>query len=113
MTAILIRVLAAALLVLAAVNAQAKTVWECYVYNPVATQPSVQAMQRLIDSVKKQTNGELEINLHLGGSLPIKADGITSDEARCWMSVRRRGLSQARGVSNRKRMIGKIGTKND
>lgn len=80
--AILIRALAAACLVLAAVEArsgqlQAATVWECYVYNPVATQPSVQAMQRLIDTVKTQTNGELEINLHLGGSLPIKADGIT------------------------------------
>jgi len=79
MNAILGRVLAATLLLLpAAVEARAATVWECYVYNPVATQPSVQAMQRLIDSVKQQTNGDLEINLHLGGSLPIKADGITA-----------------------------------
>lgn len=78
MTAILIRVLAAALLMLAAVNAQAATVWECYVYNPVATLPSVQAIVRLIDTVKQQTNGELEINLHLGGSLPIKATDITA-----------------------------------
>jgi len=79
MNAILGRVLGATLLLLpAAVEARAATVWECYVYNPVATQPSVQAMQRLIDSVKQQTNGDLEINLHLGGSLPIKADGITA-----------------------------------
>jgi TRAP-type C4-dicarboxylate transport system substrate-binding protein len=78
MNAILGRVLAATLLLLTAVEAKAATVWECYVYNPVATQPSVQAMQRLIDSVKQQTNGDLEINLHLGGSLPIKADGITA-----------------------------------
>jgi TRAP-type C4-dicarboxylate transport system substrate-binding protein len=81
--AILIRAMAAALLTLTAVGvattqARAKTVWECYVYNPVATQPSVQAVQRLIDAVKQKTNGELEINLHLGGSLPIKADGITA-----------------------------------
>jgi TRAP-type C4-dicarboxylate transport system substrate-binding protein len=74
----LIRASAAALLMLLAGKAQAATVWECYVYNPVATTPAVQAMQRLIDSVKKQTNGELDANLHLGGSLPIKADGITA-----------------------------------
>ena len=68
----------AALLLMTAAGACAATVWECYVYNPVATQPSVQAMVRMIEAVKKQTNGELEINLHLGGSLPIKADGITA-----------------------------------
>ena len=76
MIAILIRALAAAVLMLAAVTTQAATVWECYVYNPVATLPSVQAMVRLIDNVKQRTNGELEINLHLGGSLPIKASDI-------------------------------------
>ena len=68
----------AALILLAAPGARAATVWECYVYNPVATQPSVQAMTRMIETIKKQTNGELEIALHLGGSLPIKADGITA-----------------------------------
>ena len=59
-------------------RAGAATVWECYVYNPVATLPSVQAVVRLIDRVKQETNGELEINLHLGGSLPIKATDITA-----------------------------------
>lgn len=78
MTAILIRALAAALLTMVAVSAQATTVWECYVYNPVASLPSVQAIVRMIDSVKQQTNGDLEINLHLGGSLPIKATDITA-----------------------------------
>jgi TRAP-type C4-dicarboxylate transport system substrate-binding protein len=77
-TAILTRALAAALLLLFTAHARAATVWECYVYNPVATLPSVQGITRLIDSVKKQTNGELEINLHLGGSLPIKATDITA-----------------------------------
>ena len=41
------RALAAALLMLGHVHgrqADAATAWECYVYNPVATQPSVQAM---------------------------------------------------------------------
>jgi TRAP-type C4-dicarboxylate transport system substrate-binding protein len=74
----LIRAVTAALLILTAPGAWAATVWECYVYNPVASLPSVQGVVRFIETVKKQTNGELEINLHLGGSLPIKADGITA-----------------------------------
>ena len=78
MTKRLLRSLTAALLVLTATAAHAATVWECYVYNPVATQPSVQAMARLIEAVRQKTGGDLAINLHLGGSLPIKADGITA-----------------------------------
>jgi TRAP-type transport system periplasmic protein len=74
----LIRALAAAAVFLAAGGAKAATTWEAYVYNPVATVPSVQSIVRLIDRVKKETNGELEINLHLGGSLPIKATDITT-----------------------------------
>jgi TRAP-type C4-dicarboxylate transport system substrate-binding protein len=76
--ATMIRAAAVALLLLAVAKADAATVWECYVYNPVATLPSVQAIVRLIDRVKQETNGELEINLHLGGSLPIKATDITA-----------------------------------
>ena len=41
-------------------------VGECYVYNPVATVAAVKGTIRLIDSIKRQTNGELLINLHLG-----------------------------------------------
>ena len=78
MTAILARALAAALLMSIAAKARSATVWECYVYNPLASLPSVQGVVRLIDSVKQRTNGELEINLHLGGSLPIKATDITA-----------------------------------
>lgn len=74
----MIRAAAVALLMLFGAQAQAATVWECYVYNPVASLPSVQAVVRLIDRVKQETNGELEINLHLGGSLPIKATDITA-----------------------------------
>jgi TRAP-type C4-dicarboxylate transport system substrate-binding protein len=58
--------------------ARAATTWEAYVYNPVATLPSVKAVQRFMEEVKEKTNGELLVNLHLGGSLPIKADGITA-----------------------------------
>jgi TRAP-type transport system periplasmic protein len=76
--ATMIRAAVVALLMLFAVETNAATVWEAYVYNPVATLPSVQAVVRLIDRVKQETNGELEINLHLGGSLPIKATDITA-----------------------------------
>jgi TRAP-type C4-dicarboxylate transport system substrate-binding protein len=74
----LIRALGAALLLLAATAARAATTWECYVYNPVATVPAVKAMLRLIDEVKQKTNGDLTINIHLGGSLPINATNITA-----------------------------------
>ncbi len=60
MTAILTRTLAAALLMIASVTARAATVWECYVYNPVATLPSVQGVVRLIDTVKQQDVAELD-----------------------------------------------------
>jgi TRAP-type C4-dicarboxylate transport system substrate-binding protein len=63
---------------IASATAQAATTWEAYVYNPVATLPSVKAVQRFIDEVREKTHGELLMNLHLGGSLPIKADGITA-----------------------------------
>jgi TRAP-type C4-dicarboxylate transport system substrate-binding protein len=60
---------------------EAATTWECYVYNPLAKQPSVEAVMRLADEVKEKTHGDLLINVHLGGSLPIKADGITAGVA--------------------------------
>lgn len=68
----------AACLLFRVLPANAATTWECYVYNPLATQPSVQAVVRMADDIKEQTHGDLTINVHLGGSLPIKADGITA-----------------------------------
>jgi TRAP-type C4-dicarboxylate transport system substrate-binding protein len=68
----------AACLLLTAATAHAATTWECYVYNPLAKLPSVEAVSRMIEVVKEKTNGDLLINLHLGGSLPIKADSITA-----------------------------------
>lgn len=58
--------------------AWAATTWDCYVYNPLAKLPSVDAVNRMIETVKQKTDGDLIINLHLGGSLPIKADSITA-----------------------------------
>lgn len=78
MTRMLLRALGACWVLLAAQAAAAATTWECYVYNPVATVAAVKGVIRLIDNVKQQTNGELLINLHLGGSLPINATNITT-----------------------------------
>jgi TRAP-type C4-dicarboxylate transport system substrate-binding protein len=68
----------AACLILTAIPARAATTWDCYVYNPLAKLPSVDAVVRMIEEVKDKTNGDLLITLHLGGSLPIKADSITA-----------------------------------
>lgn len=68
----------AACVTVSALPAWAVTTWEGYVYNPVAKQPSVQAAMGFADEVKEKTHGELVINIHVGGSLPIKADGITA-----------------------------------
>jgi TRAP-type C4-dicarboxylate transport system substrate-binding protein len=65
-------------LLLTAHLARAATTWDCYVYNPLAKLPSVEAVSRIIATVKDKTHDELLITLHLGGSLPIKADGITA-----------------------------------
>jgi TRAP-type transport system periplasmic protein len=51
--------------------------WDCYIYNPVATVAAVRGMNRIIDSVKKESGGALAIRLHLGGSLPINTTNIT------------------------------------
>ena len=78
MTRLLFRAVGAIGLLFAAQAVSAATTWECYVYNPVATVAAVKGVIRLIDNVKQQTNGELLINLHLGGSLPISASNITA-----------------------------------
>ena len=78
MTRMLIRIFVATWLLLGIQAASAATVWDCYVYNPVATVAAVKGVIRLIDKVKQQTNGELQINLHLGGSLPINTTNITA-----------------------------------
>jgi TRAP-type C4-dicarboxylate transport system substrate-binding protein len=70
--------LLAACLVLSATAAKAATTWDCYVYNPLAKLPSVDAVNRMIETVRDKTHGDLQITLHLGGSLPIKADSITA-----------------------------------
>ncbi|HQT79913.1 MAG TPA: TRAP transporter substrate-binding protein DctP [Rhodopila sp.] len=65
-------------LLLGASSVRGATTWECYVYNPVGKLPSVEAVSRMIEEVKEKTHGQVQITMHLGGSLPIKADNITA-----------------------------------
>jgi TRAP-type C4-dicarboxylate transport system substrate-binding protein len=55
----------------------AQTTWNMYITFPVATAPNVVGVQRILDGIKQASNGALTVNLHLGGSLPIKGETIT------------------------------------
>ncbi len=51
--------------------------WEAYTYLPSSTVIGVKGMVEVFDRFRKETNGEFDIKLHLGGSLPINATNIT------------------------------------
>lgn len=57
--------------------AAAATSWKAYTYNAAITTTAAQGFKRICDSIEKETNGELKIQMHLGGSLPIKTTDIT------------------------------------
>lgn len=56
---------------------QAATTWTAYTFGPSETLGNVQGLKRIISAIEKETNGEIKINLHLAGSLPIKSTNIT------------------------------------
>jgi TRAP-type C4-dicarboxylate transport system substrate-binding protein len=58
-------------------RAMAAENWDLYVYNPVATVAAVKGINTIIEQIEKETNGELKVRLHLGGSLPINTTNIT------------------------------------
>lgn len=58
-------------------QAEAKVTWTAYTFGPSETLGSVKALRQIIDTIEKETNGEIKINLHLAGSLPIKSTNIT------------------------------------
>lgn len=64
--------------VLALAPAFAADTFNFYVYSPVTTSPTVQGQTAMVNQIEKDTNGQLTIKLHLGGSLPIAATNITS-----------------------------------
>jgi TRAP-type transport system periplasmic protein len=51
--------------------------WDLYVYNAVSTVAAVKGLNNVIEQIDKETNGDLTIRLHLGGSLPINTTTIT------------------------------------
>jgi TRAP-type transport system periplasmic protein len=51
--------------------------WDLYVYNAVSTVAAVKGLNTVIEQIEKETNAELTIRLHLGGSLPINTTTIT------------------------------------
>jgi TRAP-type C4-dicarboxylate transport system substrate-binding protein len=60
------------------VHGQAQAVtWDMYIYNAVATIPSVRDTQKMVDRIDAETNHALQIRLHLGGSLQINVTTIT------------------------------------
>jgi TRAP-type transport system periplasmic protein len=58
-------------------QAKAEVTWTAYTFGPSETLGSVKALRQIIDTIEKETNGELKMQLHLGGSLPIKSTNIT------------------------------------
>ncbi len=50
--------------------------WQMYTYIPNTDSPVGAGLRRIVDRVKAETAGELTIQLHLGGSLPIKVTDI-------------------------------------
>jgi TRAP-type transport system periplasmic protein len=78
----ILRPLSAACLSAAAVLAVPPAVaagsnWRAYTYNSVATVASVKGLTAMMDEIKKDTQGQLNIRLYLGGTLPITATDIT------------------------------------
>lgn len=58
-------------------SAHAAATWTAYTFVPSEAVGSVQGMKKIIAAIEKETNGDVKIRLHLGGSLPIKATNIT------------------------------------
>lgn len=58
-------------------RARAATEWKAYTYQPVTSQASTQAFQRMFQNFEKASGGAVRTSLHLGGSLPIAANNIT------------------------------------
>ena len=49
-----------------------------YVYSPVNTSATSRGQIAMVNQIDKETNGQLKIKMHLGGSLPIQANNISA-----------------------------------
>jgi len=47
--------------------------WKCYTYLPATTAPEYKALLELVEELKRETNGALQLNCNVGGSIPIKS----------------------------------------
>ena len=63
--------------VFSALPTYAKDRWTAYTYASVASSAAVKGLNEAIDNIAKQTKGDFDIKLHLGGTLHIKAANIT------------------------------------
>lgn len=59
-------------------GAAAQTNWTAYTYTPAMTIAPARGMARIAETMEKETNGALKINLHIGGGLPIGATDISN-----------------------------------
>ncbi|WP_218642011.1 TRAP transporter substrate-binding protein DctP [Burkholderia sp. SRS-W-2-2016] len=57
--------------------AHAAQAWRAYTYNAVATVTPVKGMQAMLDEIRSETGGQLNIRLNVGGTLPITESNIT------------------------------------
>jgi TRAP-type C4-dicarboxylate transport system substrate-binding protein len=58
-------------------SVQAADNWRAYTYNAVATVTSVKGLNAMLEAIQKETQGNLNVRLNLGGTLPIAATNIT------------------------------------
>ena len=68
--------------------------WNAYTYAPAATLAGARGLQTITERVAKETNGELKINYHLAGAVPIKTTTITQAVAEGTMQLGDDGLYQ-------------------
>lgn len=72
-----IQALAVLSLVAAPKAASAADTWAFYTYHPVATTTVSKVAAKMAEDIQAQTNGALNVKIHLGGSLQISATNIT------------------------------------
>jgi TRAP-type C4-dicarboxylate transport system substrate-binding protein len=58
-------------------GAAAKQTWNLYSFQASGTMLAVQSMQKMVNAINAELGDELEIRIHLAGSLPIDGTNIT------------------------------------
>ena len=58
-------------------DASAAVTWTAYSFGPSDALANVQGLKRITRAIEEETKGEIRINVHLAGSLPIQSTNIT------------------------------------